>query len=124
MKFLTVSAISFLVGLASASITAEELLVYVYQEDCGACMKFEKEIAPIYPQTSEAKQLPMVKVSLEDWRSGNHPYDKCETGDVFGTPTFIQLSNCREIDRITGYSSDELFWLGLARMNNQVSNPS
>lgn len=107
----------------SQTAEAEDILVYVYQKDCGACMKFDKEVAPLYPNTTEAQRLPMVKVSLEDWQSGQHPFQQCRVGEVFGTPTFVQLHNCAEIDRITGYSSDELFWLGLTRMHNKVAEP-
>ena len=121
MKRLAALFMTLAATLVIMPVYAEDILVYVYQEDCGACMKFDKEIGPIYPRTKEAAQLPMVKVSLEDWRSGDHPYENCQAGDVFGTPTFIQLNDCREVDRITGYSSDELFWLGLRRMNNWVA---
>lgn len=107
--------------LASLTTRADDnVLVYVYQADCGACIKFNQEVAGVYPKTREAAWLPMVKVSFEDWRAGNHPYRECATDEVFATPTFVHISACREVDRITGYSSDELFWLAVARMHNRA----
>ncbi len=101
------------------SAFADQLL-YVYSPDCGACMKFDREVGGIYAKTEEAIQLPIVKVDLEQWRAGNHPLHQCDTQSVFATPTFIHLHECSEVDRITGYSTDELFWFALERMNNRA----
>ena len=95
-------------------------LVYIYSPTCGACQQFDREVARIYPKTPEAKQLPLLKVRLEDWRSGQTPFTDCSLPTVFGTPTFIQMRGCKEIDRVTGYSDQELFWLSLGRMVNRV----
>ena len=94
-------------------------LVYVYSPDCGACMKFDKEVGAIYDKTEESTQLPMIKIELGRWQQEDHPLRQCDTKDVFATPTFIHLQDCIEVDRITGYSSDELFWFALERMDNR-----
>ena len=94
-------------------------LVYVYSPDCGACMKFDKEVGAIYDKTKESAQLPMMKIELGQWQQGDHSLRQCDTEDVFATPTFIHLQDCIEVDRITGYSSDELFWFALERMDNR-----
>lgn len=99
--------------------SADELL-YIHSPDCGACQKWNRDVGAIYPKTTEANLLPLVKVTLEDWQVGHHPFGECDIRPVFGTPTFIQLSQCKEVDRITGYSNDELFWLALNRMTNRV----
>lgn len=116
---------SLLLTLASLAATpavqADELL-YVYAPDCGACMKFHAEIEGIYDRTRESQQLPLSKVTLDDWQAGKHPLANCDIRPVFGTPTFIQVHECRELDRITGYSSDELFWFALTRMYNRTIN--
>ena len=94
-------------------------LVYVYSPGCGACMKFDKEVGAIYDKTKESAQLPMMKIELGQWQQGDHSLRQCDTEDVFATPTFINLQDCIEVDRITGYSSDELFWFALERMDNR-----
>ncbi len=105
-------------AFSSSPASADELL-YVYSPNCGACMKFDQEIAGIYPKTQEARNLPLVKIDLVDWRAGTHPASQCAVNPVLGTPTFIQIHDCTEVDRITGYSNDELFWFALERMDNR-----
>jgi hypothetical protein len=95
-------------------------LIYIYSPTCGACQQFDREVAPIYPNTPEAQILPLHAIRLEDWRSGRAPFANCTRPPVFGTPTFIQMRGCEEIDRVTGYSDQELFWLALRRMLNRI----
>jgi hypothetical protein len=105
-------------AFSSNPASADELL-YIYSPDCGACMKFDQEIVGIYPKTQEAQNLPLVKIDLIDWRAETHPASQCAINPVLGTPTFIQVHECTEVDRITGYSNDELFWFALERMDNR-----
>jgi hypothetical protein len=105
--------------LAFAPTSQGDELLYVYGPACGACMKWQQDIGPIYAKTHEAKQLPLIKVTLDDWQAGRHPLTHCKIGPVMGTPTFIQVFQCEELDRIVGYSNDELFWLALGRMANR-----
>ena len=107
-------------GLAPGS--KADTLVYVYDDACAACQKFDREIAGSYHQTQESERLPMVKINLADWQSGEHGYSNCQIRPVHGTPTFIQVLNCRERDRIAGYTSDELFWMALNRMVNNIAD--
>lgn len=109
-----------LILVCGAVVAAEPALVYVYQESCGACRKFDAEVASIYPKTQEGQLLPITKVSLDDWRAGKHPFQGCSRSAVVGTPTFLLIQDCTETDRITGYSSDELFWLAVTRMQNAL----
>jgi hypothetical protein len=108
---------AILIGIAgwcSGGAAAE--LVYVYSPTCGACKAFERDVGGIYDRTEEAERAPMVRIDIEAWPS--HPLVECTEGEVIGTPTFILVDQCRELDRISGYSSDELFWLGMQRMLN------
>jgi len=100
---------------------AETQLLYIFAHGCGACNKFQREVGDIYPKTQESRVLPMVKVEFDRWRAGDSEFNACDINDVFGTPTFILLEDCIEVDRITGYATDELFWLGLTRMVNRAS---
>ncbi len=110
--------------LVPAAADAEEnfQLLYIYSPDCGACMQFDRDIAPIYPKTDEAERLPITKILFTDWQAGSEPLTQCVSAPVVGTPTFIELRNCMELDRITGYSDAELFWLGLRRMINRIES--
>ena len=96
------------------------VLIYVYSPDCGACRQFDDEVGAIYPKTNESVALPMEQVLIDDWQAKRHQLVECASADVIGTPTFLQIENCQELDRITGYSDAELFWLGLRRMMNRI----
>jgi hypothetical protein len=117
--------IAFTAQICSAETQAtpgEATLLYVYSPDCGACIQFMAEAGAIYPKTREANLMPMTRVTLETWQAGNHPLAACDVAPVFGTPTFVQIRNCIEIDRITGYSSDEMWWFSLQRMVDRLSS--
>ena len=123
MPMRTTSLILLVATLLISSARADDLL-YVFAPDCGACNRFDKEVGTIYAKTQEARALPLVKVSFEQWQANQHPFTNCAIGPVLGTPTFIQVAGCKELDRITGYSNDELFWIALKRMENRSTAAS
>lgn len=97
------------------------VLIYVYSPECGACRQFDDEIGPIYSKTDYSAALPLERVVIDDWQANRHKLVECASADVIGTPTFLQIRNCQELDRITGYSDGELFWMGLRRMMNRLA---
>lgn len=103
--------------LATPFAAAADLL-YVYSKSCPSCLRFDRDVGEIYPRTQESSRAPMTKVTMDEL--ADHPLGACIGEEVFGTPTFIMLNQCTELDRIVGYSTDELFWLGLNRMLNQL----
>lgn len=98
------------------------VLIYIYSPECGACRQFDGEVGAIYPKTNESLALPMERVLIDDWQAKRHQLVECVSAAVIGTPTFLQIQNCRELDRITGYSDAELFWLGHRRMMNRIES--
>ncbi len=117
----TVITLRLLLGFALTSaslpsVAGTDQLVYISAPDCTACQQFDAEVGPSYSQTLEGRLLPMTRIKLSDWRAGTHPLSQCVDTPVVGTPTFIYLRGCGELDRIYGYSSDELFWMALRRM--------
>ena len=109
------------IALSNLALAEEDVvLVYIYSPSCGACQQFDREVGPIYPKTTEAQTLPMQKIRYEAWRDGTAPFAHCAMSPVLGTPTFIQIRGCEELDRVTGYSDQELFWLALRRMLNRL----
>jgi thiol-disulfide isomerase/thioredoxin len=107
----------------TAASSDSPVLIYIYSPECGACRQFDREVGPIYDKTDESVALPMERVLIDDWQAKRHQLVKCASAAVIGTPTFLQIQNCQELDRITGYSDAELFWLGHRRMMNRI-NPS
>jgi thiol-disulfide isomerase/thioredoxin len=101
---------------ASAANSDDTVLLYVYADNCGACIQFNQEVGGIYPLTAEAKRMPMVKIDFDDWRAGTSDYNQCDINPIVATPTFIKVSECKEQKRLEGYSDDELFWMSIAGM--------
>ena len=109
------------IALSDLPLAEEDVvLIYIYSPSCGACQQFDREVGPIYPKTTEAQTLPIQKIRYEAWRDGTAPFTDCAVLPVLGTPTFIQIRGCEELDRVTGYSDQELFWLSLRRMLNRL----
>ena len=98
------------------------VLIYIYSPECGACRQFDREVGPIYSKTDESLTLPLERVLIDDWQANRHQLVACTSAEVIGTPTFLQIRNCQELDRITGYSDAELFWLGHRRMMNRIES--
>ncbi len=110
---------------ASADTTTHNdspVLIYIYSPECGACRQFDREVGPIYEKTAESLALPLERVLIDEWRADRHQRVECASAEVIGTPTFLQIRNCQELDRITGYSDAELFWLGHRRMMNRIAS--
>jgi hypothetical protein len=79
-------------------------------------------VGPIYSKTDESLTLPLERVLIDNWQANRHQLVECASAEVIGTPTFLQIRNCQELDRITGYSDAELFWLGHRRMINRIES--
>ena len=110
---------------ASADTAARSdspVLIYIYTPECDACRQFDREVGPIYSKTDESLTLPLERVLIDDWQANRHQLVECASAEVIGTPTFLQIRNCQELDRITGYSDAELFWLGHRRMINRIES--
>lgn len=116
------SALVLGLALLAAPFLRGAELVYVFATDCPVCAQFDAAAGAIYPRTEEARIMPMRRVSLASWQAAEDPATACVEKAVIGTPTFLLIDGCAELDRITGYSNDELFWLGIARMRNRLSH--
>jgi thioredoxin-related protein len=87
-------------------------LLFVDKSGCPWCVRFEREVLPIYGKTPMGSEAPLVKVSLDDGQPKNVLLDL----PVRFTPTFVLLKDRKEIGRITGYMNDATFWGLLDKM--------
>jgi hypothetical protein len=107
-------AVAFADGVKSAfaqtagrQASAQRLSLIVYERaGCPWCLRWDKEIAPIYPRTDTGMRVPLRRISL-DYPKADAP--KLEDPVRF-TPTFVLMLNGREFGRITGYHDDGFFW--------------
>jgi cytochrome c551/c552 len=91
--------------LAGAVAQASELVMFE-QGGCVYCARWNRDVAPVYDKTAEAKVLPLRRIDIGQQGSAGVVL----ASPVRYTPTFVVVDNGREIGRITGYISDDTFW--------------
>ncbi|MGX1786614.1 thioredoxin fold domain-containing protein [Bosea sp. NPDC055332] len=98
---------------------AAELVMYT-RNACPFCLRFEREVAPVYAKTPEGRAAPLRRVELP--AGGMH--DEGLREPVIATPTFVLLDDGREAGRITGYLNDDMFWGLLGRLVAVIESPN
>ncbi|MGM4928599.1 thioredoxin fold domain-containing protein [Tardiphaga sp. 619_E2_N8_5] len=93
------------VALSPRIADASELLMFE-RDGCVWCARWNREIAPVYDKTDEAKLLPLRRIDMDRDKSPGVAL----ASPVRFTPTFLIVDNGREIGRITGYMNHESFW--------------
>ncbi len=86
-------------------VHAAELVMFE-QAGCVWCETFDREIAPIYPKTTEGQRAPLRRVNIDQ----TVPPDLAFIAVERITPQFVLVANGREIGRIRGYPGEDHFW--------------
>ncbi|MEP1327602.1 hypothetical protein [Pseudophaeobacter sp.] len=86
-------------------------LVMVEQQGCEWCRRWNEEIAPIYPKTTEGAFAPLRRVDLRAI-----PDDLKTARRVNFTPTFLIVKDSHEMARLEGYPGEDFFWPLLAQL--------
>ncbi|MEM6489214.1 MAG: hypothetical protein AAF677_13280 [Pseudomonadota bacterium] len=87
-------------------------LLMLDQAWCAWCERWDAEIAPAYPLTSEGRAAPLVRHDIWD----PLPEGVRLARPARYTPTFVLLCGGRELGRIEGYPGDDFFWGLLSRL--------
>ena len=96
-----------LIGLGVLAGRAEALeLVMVERQGCSYCVAWKETIGPAYPNTEMGQFAPLRMVDIKDTLGGDIEFD----GRILFTPTFVLVSEGREIGRIEGHPGDHFFW--------------
>ena len=90
---------------AATSAWAAEL-VMIERPGCPWCARWDRDVAPIYPKTSEASIAPLRRLDIDAVGGSGITVAR----PVHFTPTFLLVDDGREIGRITGYINDDMFW--------------
>ncbi|WID98690.1 thioredoxin family protein [Bosea vestrisii] len=102
----------------SLPAAAAELVMYT-RTGCPFCVRFEREVAPVYAKTPEGRAAPLRRIEL--------PAGGVRGGElrepVIATPTFVLVEDGREVGRITGYLNDDMFWGLLGRLVAVIDTP-
>ncbi|HEY6023623.1 MAG TPA: transcriptional regulator [Pseudolabrys sp.] len=92
-------------GSALANSHAAELIMFE-QAGCTWCETFDREIAPIYPKTTEGQRAPLRRVNIDHALPPDLAFIELERL----APLFVLVENGHEIGRIRGYPGDDNFW--------------
>ena len=114
LKYLAVSLAVSLPSVAAAG----PFLLMAEEAGCYWCAKWNKEIADIYPKTAEGQAAPLQRYDLNS-ETPDVVFEK----RVHFTPTFILVSEGREIGRIEGYPGEDFFWGLLGMMIEKAGIP-
>lgn len=102
-----------------AAAAGLELLMFE-QPGCLYCARWNAEVAPEYPKTTEGQAAPLRRLQLRD----PLPADVTLVSPPVFTPTFVLAQDGTEIARIEGYPGEDFFWPLLGQMLERATLPS
>ena len=92
--------------LLTSPARAEMNLVMVEEQGCMWCARWNAEIGPIYPKTTEGGRAPLLRIEMTDPIPADLTFDRAP----HYTPTFILVNDGVEVSRIEGYPGEDFFW--------------
>ena len=112
MRFRKLASTLLAIALSATAATAESVLVMIEERGCVWCARWNAEIAPIYPKTSEGKAAPLRRLDINQ----TMPAELSFKGKLHFTPTFVLMVDGKEISRLEGYPGEDFFWGLLGQM--------
>lgn len=97
---------------------AETYLLMAEEHGCYWCQKWTEEIGHIYPKTAEGRAAPLRRFDLH-----SETPDVTFERRVHYTPTFILVTDGKEIGRIEGHPGADFFWGLLTRLLENADIP-
>jgi len=97
-------ALLFAVTPLTAADAAE--LVMFEEDGCPWCERWNEEIGVVYDRTREGRLAPLRRVDMH----APLPEDLRGLKLASYSPTFVVVSNGREVGRILGYPGEDFFW--------------
>jgi hypothetical protein len=100
-------ALSAAIGVQHSPAFAQKVELLMFEEPgCPWCRRWHAEIGPGYPHTLEGKQAPLRRLELH----ARLPAGIVLTSPIRFSPTFVLVSDGREVGRINGYPGADFFW--------------
>jgi hypothetical protein len=93
-------------ALTAVPAAAETRLLMGVEDGCMWCARWEAQIGPIYPKTTEGEMAPLWQVDINDPLPSDVTLDR----PMVFTPTFVVIEDGVEIGRIEGYPGEDFFW--------------
>jgi len=118
LRIVTLTLCLFVSLCSHSALSATAQLLMIEETNCPYCKRFNDEIAPAYPNTTEGKLAPLKRINLDDgW-----PDALSHINSESLTPTFILLQDNREVGRLHGYQGDEFFWFLLGELLEKLES--
>jgi len=107
---------ALLLPLLAGEARAAQLVMFD-DEACLWCLRFKKEVLPIYAKTEEGRQAPIRIVDAAEI-----PKELEHLEPVVYTPTFVLIDGeGHVIGRIEGYPGYDFFWLRLGELLEKLN---
>ena len=87
-----------------------------FEPGCPYCRLWDREIAPVYPKTAEARRAPLQAIDRHDPALAALKL----ASPVRYTPTFVLMEKGEELGRIEGYPGEHFFWGRLATLLDRL----
>ncbi len=87
-------------------------LVMMEEDGCSWCERWREEVGVVYNRTPEGQVAPLRIIDVHE----PLPNDLQFLNPAYFTPTFILVSDGREIGRIQGYPGEDFFWALLGQL--------
>ncbi|WP_233192678.1 thioredoxin domain-containing protein [Acidimangrovimonas sediminis] len=102
---------------AHAAATGDDVpqglaLVMFQQAGCPWCARWNDEVAPGYPKSTEGQLAPLVRRDIH----AEVPAGMALTAPPQFTPTFVLMRDGKELGRIQGYPGADFFWAMLDKL--------
>lgn len=91
-------------------------LIMMEEDGCPWCERWLTEIGGIYNNTAEGRVAPLRRVDVHSPLPSDLGFLKL----AYFTPTFILVSQGREVGRIQGYPGEDFFWALLGELIAKV----
>ncbi len=106
--------------LGNTAHAATPLRLIMFEQDgCPWCARWNQEIGPIYPKTTEGEAAPLTRLDIH--AALPNGIDLVRKPQF--TPTFVLLEDGKEVGRIEGYPGADFFWGLLDRLLSKATPP-
>lgn len=94
-------------AMALPASAQEFRLLMIEQTGCYVCAAFNRDVAPAYETSPEARRAPLIRADLH----GALPEGVVLDSRPFVTPTFVLIgADGHEAGRLIGFPGEDFFW--------------
>jgi hypothetical protein len=108
-----------LLSMPVARAAAAELFMFE-APGCPWCRMWHSQVGPGYGKSDEGRRAPLRRLAMH----GPLPEGISLSAPILVSPTFVLVSEGREVGRIIGYPGADFFWGLLAELVKKLDGPA